>query len=93
MVINNFGLIKNRTNINDGDNTFVQAGISVILDTVINVMILSYYLIYLIEEQLRKNNCVITLLHLMILVVKVLFLFVLMFIIFLILVCNLMIIF
>ena len=57
--LNSFGLIKNRTNINDDDNTFAQAGISVILDTGTNVMILPYYLIYLIEEQLRKYNCVI----------------------------------
>ena len=57
--LKNFGLIKNKTNINDEQNVFVQTNISVILDTGTNVMILPNYIVYLLEEKLRKFNCVI----------------------------------
>ena len=57
--LNIFGLIKNINNITDDSNIFAKADISVILDTGTNVLLLPYYLIYEIEEKLRKFNCVI----------------------------------
>ena len=57
--LSSFGLIKNITNINDNDNIFEKADISVILDTGTNVLLLPYYLIYDMEEKLKKFNCVI----------------------------------
>jgi hypothetical protein len=57
--LTNFGLIKNKTNLNDEGNALIQTDISVIFDTGTNLILLPYYVIYLLEEKLRKFNCVI----------------------------------
>jgi hypothetical protein len=57
--LDSFGFIKNKTDIKNEENIFINSNTSIIFDTGTNFMLLPYELIFPLKEKLKKYNCIV----------------------------------